>query len=53
MKHVCVCVCEGGQPVGPDDAFSNGVSYLVEDVFVVRTADEELVLGENTPPVHT
>ena len=38
--RVCGCVCEGGQPVGPDDAFSHGVSYLVEDVFVLRTADE-------------
>lgn len=33
-------------PVRSDDALGDGVSYLVEDVSVVCTADEELVLEE-------
>lgn len=33
-------------PVRPDDALSDGVSDLVENVLVVCTADEELILEE-------
>lgn len=33
-------------PVCSDDALGDGVAYLVENVFVVRTADEELILKE-------
>ena len=42
--RVCVCVCV--LPVCSDDAFSDSVSYLVENVSVVCTADEELILKE-------
>lgn len=35
-------------PVRSDDALSNSVSYLVENVFVVCTADEELILKDKT-----
>ena len=44
--HVCmfVCVERGRLLVCLDDAFSDGVSYLVEDMSVISTADEELVL---------
>lgn len=34
-------------PVRSDDALSNTVSYLVENVPVVCTADEELILKDN------
>lgn len=39
-------------PVRSDDALGDGVSYLVEDVSVVCTADEELVLEERQNPTH-
>lgn len=37
-------------PVSSDDALGDGVSYLVENVPVVCTADEELILGANQKP---
>lgn len=37
-------------PVSSDDAPGDGVSYLVENVPVVCTADEELILGANQKP---
>lgn len=39
---VCICVL----PVRTNDALCNRVSYLVENIFVVGTADEELILGD-------
>ena len=50
---VCVCVCVCVLPVCFDDAFSDGVSYLVENVSVVCTADEELILKERQTNKHT
>lgn len=41
---VCVCICD--LPVRTNDALCNRVSYLVENIFVVGTADEELILGD-------
>lgn len=39
---VGICVL----PVRTNDALCNRVSYLVENIFVVGTADEELILGD-------
>lgn len=36
-------------PIRSDDALSDSVSYPVENVFVICTADEELILKHKTP----
>lgn len=51
MKWTPVRVCVS--PVSSDDALGDGVSYLVENIPVVCTADEELILGATRNHQHT